>query len=72
MLCAPVVLHIGPDGTASVDNVRDADRLAQLGVTDVVVRPAVPPQGRWVMGGKPSQGTKKDKRLKANRPKKKW
>jgi len=44
--CAPVVLHIGPDGTASVDNVRDADRLAQLGVTDVVVRPAVPPQGR--------------------------
>lgn len=38
--CAPLVLHVPPQGgPVVVESVRDADRLAQLGFTDVVVRP---------------------------------
>lgn len=39
--CAPVVLHVPPQGSgepAMVDTVRDAERLAQLGVVNVAVR----------------------------------
>lgn len=43
--CAPIVLHVpAGHGAALVHDVRDADRLAQLGITDVVVSPDVPPQ----------------------------
>lgn len=48
--CAPIVMHVPPKHAASqaviVSNPRDADRLAQLGFTDVVVSPDVPTQGR--------------------------
>lgn len=48
--CAPVVVHVPPDATVDtpfiVANVRDADRLAELGITNVVVSPDVPRQGR--------------------------
>lgn len=48
--CAPIVVHVPPGvpGTRPivVSNPRDADRLAQLGFTDVVVTPDVPTQGR--------------------------
>jgi hypothetical protein len=43
--CAPIVLHIPVrQGIAFVHDMRDADRLAALGITDVVVSPDVPPQ----------------------------
>ena len=44
--CAPIVLHVPPGGVGPtmVDTVRDADRLAALGITDVIVRPDVPQQ----------------------------
>lgn len=45
--CAPIVMHVPPAGSQRpviVANVRDADRLAALGITDVVVSPDVPTQ----------------------------
>jgi hypothetical protein len=45
--CAPIIMHVPPKGAAQpviVANTRDADRLAELGITDVVVSPDVPRQ----------------------------
>ena len=53
--CAPVVIHVPPDATVDppfiVANVRDADRLAELGITNVVVSPDVPNQRGGSMTG---------------------
>jgi hypothetical protein len=42
------VLHVPAERGApmQVSSVRDADRLAELNVLDVIVTPDVPPQGR--------------------------
>lgn len=44
--CAPIVMHVPPRGLPPVivTNARDADRLAELGITDVVISPDVPRQ----------------------------
>lgn len=44
--CDPLVVHVSRNGPAVVTNARDAERLAELGITNVVVSPDVPTQGR--------------------------